>query len=132
MSVFDNIMTMIAAEGMGANTDAQVATRLNEIDSFDKPTVTGSDVFNALDRAEWLALSATDQQVVRDIFTLGDSIPTASGTNVRAALLAVFGAGTTTRTNLNALITQSISVHDYYGIPAKYATESAVAKARAM
>lgn len=130
--VLDRINAAIAAEGIGASTDQQIADRFVDTASFDKPFVSGSDIFNAIDRGDWAALTDADKQLVRDVFTLGDNIPTAPGTNVRTALLAVFAGRTTTLANLQALIAENKMVREHYGIPAKYATVAAINKARAM
>ena len=128
--ILDVINAAIVAEGMTGSTDAEIAARFAETDSFDKEFVSGADIFNALDRAEWNSLTNADEQRVRDVFTLGDSIPTKAGTNVRTALLDVFRAGTTTRSNLQALISESKLVREHYGIPAQHATEAVINKAR--
>lgn len=59
-------------------------------------------IFNVLDATEFGALSAANQQRVRDILSMG-TVDASTGTNARALLLSVFGAGTTTRANLVAL-----------------------------
>lgn len=93
--------------GYAAMTDQQVLDSLNGLTrSRAVESVSSADIYDALDRAEFLALSATDREILSDIFSLSEV--RVQG-NTRTALLAVFGAGTTSRTNLQALTTESIS-----------------------
>src|SRR4051812_35443993 len=75
----------------------------------DLTSVSGAGIYNAIVPSEFTALTAANQQLVRDVFGLGDRIDVRSGTNARAVLLNAFGAGTVTRTNLAALVTQQQS-----------------------
>lgn len=59
-------------------------------------------IFNVIDPTEFGALLATNQQRIRDILSMG-TVDASTGTNARALMLSVFGAGTTTRANLVAL-----------------------------
>ena len=56
--------------------------------------VSGSQIYNVIVPAEFQALSATNQQLVRDILSLGSAIDASIGTNVRNTLLQVFTAVT--------------------------------------
>lgn len=67
----------------------------------------GSQIYNAIVPSEFQTLTAAQQQLVRDVFGLGDQIDVSAGTNVRTVLLSAFGAGTQTRANLAALATGS-------------------------
>ncbi len=58
-------------------------------------------IYNAIDPAEFLSLSAGNQQLVRDILSMG-TVDVSVGTSVRNRLLALFGVATTTRANLVA------------------------------
>lgn len=58
-------------------------------------------VYNLIDLAEFVALTAANQQLVRDILGMG-TVDASPGTSVRARMVAVFPSGTT-RTALNAL-----------------------------
>ncbi len=59
-------------------------------------------IYNVIVPAEFTALNATQQQTLRDILGLG-SVDVSSGTQARAVILSIFGAGTATRTALIAL-----------------------------
>jgi hypothetical protein len=59
-------------------------------------------IYNAVVPSEFQALTAANQQLIRDIFGMG-TVDASVGTNVRSVILQVFGVGTVTRTNLTAL-----------------------------
>lgn len=59
-------------------------------------------IYNVLDPTEFGALSAANQQRVRDILSMG-TVDASTGTNARTFMLSIFGAGTTTRAALVAL-----------------------------
>jgi len=60
-------------------------------------------IYNALDPAEFVGLTAAQQQRVRDLFGMG-TVDVSSGTNARAMLVSIFGAGTATRAALVAVV----------------------------
>ena len=91
-------------------TGADTATKLANLNAMtvtgSVPTVfsvSGAQIYNCLVPSEWLALTAAQQQNVRDIFGLGDNIPAGTGTTVQTVLLSIFAAGSGTRANLVAL-----------------------------
>lgn len=87
--------------GYSSMSNADVANDLNtSYRSVTKNKLSGSVIFNAIVPAEFSLLSDTQKQVVRDVFSLGDSVDIGPGTNARIALLGAFAAGTTTRANL--------------------------------
>jgi len=71
--------------------------------------LTGAQIYNAIVPAEFVALSAANQQIVRDIVGLGGNIDVNAGTNARTALLNAFGVATTTRANLASIVTAAIA-----------------------
>jgi len=60
-------------------------------------------------RAEFSALSVNNQQIVRDILYVGDSVPTAAGAPARDALVAIFGGSSATIQALGAAISLQVS-----------------------
>lgn len=58
-------------------------------------------IYNVIDPTEFGALTAANQQLVRDILGMG-SVDASPGTSVRARMVAIFPSGVT-RTALNAL-----------------------------
>lgn len=86
-------------------SDADVATWLNAtVPMVSRDTVSAADIFEQIDPAEFTALSAAQQARVDRILGLGSGISTVPGSQARAELVAVFGGGSTTITNLAALI----------------------------
>lgn len=94
--------------GYSSMTDQEVANDLNtSYREVIRSTLTGSSIFNAINPSEFEALDDQTKQFVRDVFSLGDAVDVDEGTNARAVLLGAFGAGTTTRDNLVAAVTQT-------------------------
>ena len=59
-------------------------------------------IYNLIDAAEWTSLSDANKQLVRDIMGMG-TVDVSPNTHIRARMMAVFGVGTTTRSNLATL-----------------------------
>ncbi len=96
-------------------SDQAAAAALNAANiSVDVHTISGSDVFEATTQTDYAALTATQKNLYHAIMGM-DSI-TVRGSNTRAALLAMFGAGTQTRTNLGALQTRMMSRAEQIGL----------------
>lgn len=96
------------SRGYSGMTDQQVADDLNTAyREVIRSTLTGSTIFNAIEPSEFEALGDQSKQFVRDVFSLGDAVDVGEGTNARAVLLGAFGAGTTTRENLVAAVTDT-------------------------
>jgi hypothetical protein len=72
--------------------------------TIDRQYLEAYEIWEAIVPTEWLALNADNKQRISTI--LGMSKINAKGTNTRAAFLAAFTGGTTTRTNLAALQTR--------------------------
>jgi hypothetical protein len=88
--------------------DALAAGQLNAVNrTRNVVSVEGQQVFEAAPPAEYNALTADQKQVFLAICGMGTIL--VNGTNTKAALLAMFGDGTATRTNLAALQTESVS-----------------------
>lgn len=86
-------------------------TTQQKLDALNAETVAGPAtpmvietyrIYNVIDASEFTALSAANQQLVRDILSMG-TVDASVGTAVRTRMLALFGAGTATRTALAAL-----------------------------
>lgn len=91
--------------------DAANASILNEVRvacQIDRESIPVSEINKAIDRDEFAALSASDKQWLGMVTSSGDINPKAGG-EVREGLLQLFGAGTESRTNLTALLTESAS-----------------------
>ena len=88
---------------------AQYADLFTTYRNRERSSLMGSQIYNSIVPAEWTALTAANQAIVRDIFGLGDVIDIRTGTNTRTQLLNIFGAATTTRANIAANVNQAIS-----------------------
>ena len=98
------------ARGYAQMTDAEVAASLNEPDrQIFEDTLNATDLFEAIDIGEFLALDDTNKQYLRDILSLGDGIQVGPGTKARSLLLDIFGVGSLTVANLVTLLTRNIS-----------------------
>jgi hypothetical protein len=67
-----------------------------------KMIIPAYEIYNVIVEAEYTALTAIQQQNVRDILGMGN-VDVSSGTLARSRILSMFGAGTATRTNLTNL-----------------------------
>lgn len=133
MSQLDILKTELTTDPLGRGysgmTDAQAADSLNVADrAFDRTSLSGSEIYNALVPSEFQSLTAAQKEFVRDVFSLGDAIDVSTGTNARTVLLSAFGAGTTTRINLGALVASTRSRADELGL--SRVREGTVADAR--
>ncbi len=97
-------------------TDQQAADALNAQNiAVDVDTISGSDVSEATTQTDYAALTATQKNLYHAI--MGMENITVRGSNTRAALLAMFGAGTQTRANLGALQSTLTSRREQLGLP---------------
>lgn len=88
--------------------DALAAAELN-VENCVVPveSVTGQQIFEAVHQADYAALTAGQLQRFWGIVGMGEVL--VNGANTKAALLAMFGSETVTRTNLAALQTETVS-----------------------
>ena len=101
-----------------SKTDAQLYTSLSTKDRpFERPSMIGPQIFNAIVDGEFTALTATQAQRVRDVFGLSGDIDIRTGTNARNVLINAFGPGTVTRTNLQTIVSQPIARMEEIGCP---------------
>lgn len=87
-----------------SGADSLVADLLNQVRAaiaIERETIPAYEVFEAIVPSEWTALTATNRTLIGQILSMGEI--KVKGTNTRAAFLAAFGVGTTTRSNLAAL-----------------------------
>lgn len=118
--------------GYAGKTDAQVSVLLN---IFNRPvgefTVESVQIYEAVDDAEFELLSDVQKFRVRDIYSLSGAIEV-SNSRVRAVLLALFPADSTTRSALAALTPPDITRGMEIGLGPGRTRESDVFKARAL
>jgi len=99
--------------------DATLTTWGNDkVVSVDKTELPNEDILAVIlaNRAEFTALSASDQQIVRDILYVGNSVPTTAGEPARDALVSIFGGVSNTIQSLAAAINQTLSRFEDAGI----------------
>ena len=91
-------------------TDAQVLDWCNTPSEVrDRESVTTEEVFTEClrEQAEWDALTGEQRQIVRDICTVYQGVPTQSGDPARDTLIAVLG--TQTKAAVAAIIPETVS-----------------------
>lgn len=110
------LATELALPAYNGLSDQAAADALNNANiAVDVETISGSDVFEATTQTDYAALTANQKGLYHAI--MGMDTILVRGSNTRAALLAMFGAGTQTRTNLAALQTTMISRAAQLGLP---------------
>lgn len=112
------------ARGYAGMTDAQAAASLN---ARNRPlsalVLSSAQVFNAIDAAEFNALTAAQKANVDRLLGLGADIDITSGTNARAVLENAFGAGSATRVALVALLANKLTRAGELGLAPLYADD---------
>lgn len=97
--------------GYSGMSDLQAANDLNTVyRTITRPTVAGWEIFNETDSTEYGALTDA-QKASWDALCAIDQIDTASGV-AKSREAELFGAGTTTRSNLQDLRTEDVSRAD--------------------
>ncbi len=97
------------ARGYAGMNDAQVVADLNRAIQDNWVMLLSSDIFEAIDVNEFMALSPAQQSRIDRILGLGTEIRTAPSSHARAELLDVFTPGSATITSLIAIANQKIS-----------------------
>ena len=91
--------------------DADAAIAAGQLNAMNRErnveSVTGQDIFEAAVPSEYNALTTEQKTLFLGIVGMGTIL--VNGMNTKAALLAMFGPTTTTRTNLAALQKEAIS-----------------------
>lgn len=104
MAYYDALIAKWATLAPG--TTAQKLAAINALmvasPTAQRMLIPSYEIYNAVDGTEFSALSAANQQLVRDMLNMG-TVDASPNKPARVRLLALFGAGTTTRTNLVAL-----------------------------
>jgi hypothetical protein len=95
------------AEAWSSGQDWKLADLINQVHDtikITRDTVSTYEIFDAIVPDEWDALTATEKSRIQLILSMGQV--SLKGANTRAALSKAFGAGTTTRSNLIAMMTR--------------------------
>jgi len=113
------ITTDPLTRGYSGMSDLEIANDLNTVyRQVNVESVTGQGLFEATVPSEYNTLTDKQISLFHAIVGMGDI--KVNGTNTKTALLAMFGVGTTTRTNLAALQKQDVSRAQELGIPYVY------------
>ena len=116
--------------GYAGMNNSQIANSLNTANRTLWKTITSADVFEAIDIAEYAALTDPQKDVVRLVLGLGGRIDTAPGSKLRTAILGTFGNPSNTLTALVAQAARTVSRAEELGIPV--VGEGTVAQAKAL
>ena len=104
------------ARGYASMTDAQAADSLNAVNrTVDTETVQGWELWGATVLTEYSALTAAQRDFWNAL--VGQNAISVKSAAVRANVIALWGAGTTTRANLVALQTKTVSRAEELGLP---------------
>lgn len=117
---------LLTAPYSGLTQAAQVAKANADTVTSSNFSISGAAIFNAIVPADWVALTATQQQMVAYIFGLGPAINASPGTNVYVQLTNIF-AGKQTLANLSSLVSTTQSVAQSLGWPAGIAVNDILA-----
>ena len=109
--------------------DAAVAVDMNTAYRDNWIPLTSSQIFEVIDATEFQGLSVGDQSRVDRVLGLGVDVQTVPGSQARAELIAVFGAGSTTIGSLATLANPQQSRASELGIG--FVKEGHVQQARA-
>ena len=97
--------------------DALAADQLNVVNrTRTRDELSASEIFEAIEIAEYKALASNEKGAVDKVLGLGDSIQIGPSSKARAFLLDAFDAGSTTRANLVSLVVEDISRADEIGV----------------
>lgn len=95
------------ADETAAFADFALLTTVNR--PVDVETLSASQLFEAIDNADWDSRDAAQQAKIQLVVSLGDSIQIAPGTKARTILAAALTGATNSLANLAALGTKNVS-----------------------
>lgn len=131
LHLWTEISTDPAGLGYAGKSDAQTAALLNGLTQVvARTSITGNELLEKTVLSELQALTVGGREAYWGLVGMGD-VDIAAGSNGRAVLLALFGAGTTTRAQLTAFVQAGIVTSRAAILGLGDVRESDVAKARA-
>lgn len=120
--------------GYAAMTDAEALASLTDDAARpapDRESLLASEIYEVIVRSEYLAKTDAEKSELSLVLGLEGQIDVSSGSKARAALAAIFDAGSLTRTALLALVdNQTQSRAKELGIQSTLLVESTIASAR--
>lgn len=115
----DELINDPLARGYAGMTDAQAAASLNTVNRpRERVVVPAHELIDATVPADWAALTSAEKQRYQTLTGAGEV--NVRSANVRSAFLAMFGAGTQTRSNLAALQNEQVSRATELGLETVY------------
>lgn len=136
MSFIDDLRTELTTDpltvGYSGMTDVAAAVSLNDDGTgrtLPVNTLSASEIYEAIDTAEFAALTAGQKSDIDRILSLGSDIVLTSSSKARAMLTAVFGAGTASRTAIVAKVSRAVSRAQELGLPTVKAGHVQMARA---
>ena len=103
--------------GYAGMTDQQQLDDLKDPRRDNWVSLSASQIFEAIDAAEFIGLAPAKKARVDRILGLGAEIQTAPGSQARAELISIFGGSSTSITNLVAIANQRVSRTTEMGWP---------------
>ncbi len=111
----DELLTDPLSRGYSTMTDQEAADDLNTAyRTRDRTSMSASEVYNAVDQTNWVALTAVDQAEIWNILHLGEVNPFG---REASRFVAIFGGGSVTITALQAARVESITRAQELGLP---------------
>lgn len=119
MSVISILKTEITTDPSGAGysgmSDLVVANELNARDKFrNRTTMQASEVFNAIDKTEFDALTTIQEEQIWNVLHLGFINPFGIEAQI---FISIFGGGSTTISTLASLRRETVSRGTILGLP---------------
>jgi len=105
--------------GYAAMSDLAVATLLNDDTTgrtVQVPTLDSVQLYEAIDTAEFDALTAAQKVDIDRLYGLGVGIDITAGSKARAVLVNAFGPGSASRTAILAIVVKAVSRAEELGI----------------
>lgn len=117
LTLYTELSTDPNTRGYSGMTPEEAADDLNtQYATRQITTLSGGEVYEEVDIAEFQALTVAQQQEVWDIVHLGAVIDVSAGSKARTRFVSLFGVGSDTITDLLAKLTVSISRGEEIGI----------------
>ena len=102
--------------GVEADAIADVALLMAVNRSVDRETMSGSEIFEAIDATEWQGRSAEQKDDIRLVIGLGDSIQISAGTKARAILQNALAGSTNSIAELGTISQKTVSRAEELGL----------------
>jgi len=129
-TLHDELVNDPLGRGYSAMADAEAAVDLNTVYRTCTQThLSSAQIYEEIVPSEFQALADAQKIYARDILGLGDGVNVQPSSQARAVMIQIFGAGSTTISNLAAVLQESISRAAELGLGA--VTPGDVERARA-